>query len=436
MPYDLSILCVTRAEEEIIHLLDDLSYKAETLNAEFVIVVDSTSDRWVNIDCNVDKFATIKSQGYIESILDEAITYTTGKYILRIDDDESIPDQLLNWLLSKEYLLSDNWKFARCHLYPNIDHYITNPPLYPDHQTRLSIREKSGNRPHIHAGSPFGGGQLCPYPILHHKFIVKSIESRQNIINRYNTVQSGMGTSFAHFSTPELVYKPEEINLLPIFDIKPVHDDDYIDLIINHSLSMGMYQHLGEIKPFYQYLLTKNIKNIVEIGTLKGGTATLFHTLLSQYSPENSKLISIDLPDGRFGSKDFGYNQVNSEARNEQLSSNLSHFTGILGNSHDILTYNKVKSALNGKLVDLLFIDGDHTYEGVEQDFEMYSKLLNKNGIIAFHDILDTPIHRATGCEVNLFWDELKGLYSKDWKFTEFTVNGPWGGIGVIEGIK
>lgn len=36
--------------------------------------------------------------------------------------------------------------------------------------------------------------------------------------------------------------------------------------------------------------------------------------------------------------------------------------------------------------IDFLFIDGDHSYEGVKADFELYSKLLTDRGIIAIHD--------------------------------------------------
>jgi predicted O-methyltransferase YrrM len=37
--------------------------------------------------------------------------------------------------------------------------------------------------------------------------------------------------------------------------------------------------------------------------------------------------------------------------------------------------------------LDFLFIDGDHSYEGVKKDWEMYSPLVRKGGLIAFHDI-------------------------------------------------
>jgi hypothetical protein len=36
--------------------------------------------------------------------------------------------------------------------------------------------------------------------------------------------------------------------------------------------------------------------------------------------------------------------------------------------------------------IDILFIDGDHSYEGVKKDFELYSKILSDNGLIIIHD--------------------------------------------------
>jgi hypothetical protein len=36
--------------------------------------------------------------------------------------------------------------------------------------------------------------------------------------------------------------------------------------------------------------------------------------------------------------------------------------------------------------IDFLFIDGDHSYEGVKKDFELYSKILSDSGVIVLHD--------------------------------------------------
>ena len=36
--------------------------------------------------------------------------------------------------------------------------------------------------------------------------------------------------------------------------------------------------------------------------------------------------------------------------------------------------------------IDFLFIDGDHSYEGVKLDFNLYSTILSDNGVIIIHD--------------------------------------------------
>lgn len=36
--------------------------------------------------------------------------------------------------------------------------------------------------------------------------------------------------------------------------------------------------------------------------------------------------------------------------------------------------------------IDMLFIDGDHSYEGCKMDFDLYFPLIKKSGIIIFHD--------------------------------------------------
>ncbi|MGF1579478.1 MAG: class I SAM-dependent methyltransferase [Gemmataceae bacterium] len=41
--------------------------------------------------------------------------------------------------------------------------------------------------------------------------------------------------------------------------------------------------------------------------------------------------------------------------------------------------------------VDLVFIDGDHTYEGLRQDWEGWSPLVCPGGTVALHDSMPTP---------------------------------------------
>jgi len=82
---------------------------------------------------------------------------------------------------------------------------------------------------------------------------------------------------------------------------------------------------------------------------------------------------------------------------------------------------------LNGNQLDFIFIDGDHSYEGVKKDFEMYSPLVKKRGIIAFHDIVNEDPSRED-IKVPYFWYEIKKKYS----YKEIVVDKINYGIGIL----
>jgi hypothetical protein len=97
----------------------------------------------------------------------------------------------------------------------------------------------------------------------------------------------------------------------------------------------------------------------------------------------------------------------------------------LLGDSHDPAMVEQLEAMLDGDAIDLLFIDGDHTFEGVKQDYEMYSPLVRPGGMVAFHDVCGHPT--MPFIEVDRFWATLPG--DKE----EF-ISGPelWGGIGIL----
>jgi len=58
---------------------------------------------------------------------------------------------------------------------------------------------------------------------------------------------------------------------------------------------------------------------------------------------------------------------------------------------------------------DLIFIDGDHHYEGVKRDFENYRGLLSPRGVMLFHDVDPDHVFKTTaGGEAWRFWQELE----------------------------
>lgn len=65
-----------------------------------------------------------------------------------------------------------------------------------------------------------------------------------------------------------------------------------------------------------------------------------------------------------------------------------------------------LRKELKENLINILFINGDHHYEAVKEDFRMFAPLCN--GIIAFHGIETFRYKRRTVAEVWRFWDNLR----------------------------
>ena len=124
--------------------------------------------------------------------------------------------------------------------------------------------------------------------------------------------------------------------------------------------------------------------NVLEIGTVG---ATFF--LLSRLS--TGKKVSVDVRDMRprlhhfmFG-HDWRFFQGDSQT--PQMQTQVRSFC---------------------EEFDLIFIDGDHRYEGVKRDFENYRPLLSNRGVILFHDV--DPDHAFKGSaagDVWKFWADL-----------------------------
>jgi len=81
---------------------------------------------------------------------------------------------------------------------------------------------------------------------------------------------------------------------------------------------------------------------------------------------------------------------------------NVNNVPDIVGDSADPKTLKKLKMMLAGRKIDLLFIDGDHSYEGVKADYEIYEPLVHH--LIVFHDIHGVT-RRCPG--VNPYWEEI-----------------------------
>lgn len=152
---------------------------------------------------------------------------------------------------------------------------------------------------------------------------------------------------------------------------------------------VGLLQLIRELRP----------KTLLEIGSANGGT--LF--LLTRVSEPDAEIVSLDF-----------YHTPAQLVVFPTFARAQQRLTCLKADSHSVEMLRKVKEWLAGRQLDFLFIDGDHSYEGVARDYEMYGPLVRKGGMIAFHDIVPDFRTRhgvttsADAGGVPRFWEELR----------------------------
>lgn len=183
--------------------------------------------------------------------------------------------------------------------------------------------------------------------------------------------------------------------------------------LLSRSL-ISPLQVRSELECFAKIVKDSGTRKLMEIGRCKGGT--LF--VLARACQNHSTIISVDLT--RL-----------SPIRTRMLrtfAENSRKIHLLTADSHSPETLKMISETLQGDVLDVLFIDGDHSYDGVKCDFEMYAPLVRKGGLIAFHDIMEHPPEAR--CEVSVFWHEIKTQY-KHLEIIEDREQG-WAGIGVL----
>jgi predicted O-methyltransferase YrrM len=202
------------------------------------------------------------------------------------------------------------------------------------------------------------------------------------------------------------------------FGGRPGTIEEAIDYCVDRPILMAQVR--SEIVELGKILQAFPPRRSLEIGTNYGGTLLMLCTL----SPPGAQIISIDLPSGRFGGG-YPLRKIPLYRRFPRFGQRL-HL--IRADSHAAETRQRALHILSGEPLDYLFLDGDHTYDGVRRDFEMYAPLVRSGGIVAFHDIAEHK--REKDCGVDGFWSETKQRY----RHREIIADPKqgWAGIGVL----
>lgn len=117
---------------------------------------------------------------------------------------------------------------------------------------------------------------------------------------------------------------------------------------------------------------------VVEIGIYRGATRAFYEELLG------AEYICLD---------------INPETNPD-----------ILGDTKSDATYDALVRRLDGRKIDLLFIDGDHKYGAAKSDYERYSPLARH--LVVLHDVIARRDGMESVIEVFRLWEEIQAAES------------------------
>ena len=162
-------------------------------------------------------------------------------------------------------------------------------------------------------------------------------------------------------------------------------------IVKNNGGGLLIWQYPNQFSKYLCLLREQNINSYIEIGCRWGGTFVLTNEYLKMFNSIN-KSVAMDI--------------IDSPVVNYCISNNETQFIKINSQSEEFINY------MNNNYFDLIFIDGDHSYNGVKNDYEI-SK--NSGKIFVFHDIVNDECPGVVK-----FWTELKNNENDIYNFFEF----------------
>ena len=192
-----------------------------------------------------------------------------------------------------------------------------------------------------------------------------------------------------------------KLTRLPNFEFSPKYNSDVENW---HPHQAFAYDLVGELRP----------KVVVELGVHLGDSYFTFCQARREHGLD-SICYAVDTWEGDEQAGSYGeevYSIV--KAYNEKYYADFSYLIRS--------TFNESKSQFDNNSIDLLHIDGLHTYEAVKEDFENWLPKVKKGGIILIHDV----VAKNSGFGTWKFWEKLQG------QFPSFTFQSGWG-LGVLQ---
>ncbi|MBU0612351.1 class I SAM-dependent methyltransferase [Patescibacteria group bacterium] len=188
-----------------------------------------------------------------------------------------------------------------------------------------------------------------------------------------------------------------------------------------HQKFLKVYSNLKQADDIFTHLTTAEKRKLfelaskidngyaVEIGSFVGASACF----LSAGMNNSTKLICIDTWENDAMSE--GKRDTKKEF-DENTQTSQTKIIKVQGYSTNVVEDIKAIT----QEIDLLFIDGDHSYEGCKADWDLYSPYLKSGSCVIFHDcgwaegvrrVIEEdakPLMSSYGSLPNMFWGYIK----------------------------
>ena len=214
--------------------------------------------------------------------------------------------------------------------------------------------------------------------------------------------------------------------------VKNEFENFYVDIGPEHGILQGLdYEGANTHCTQCLYTLTRltRAKNILEIGSYHYKTTNQIAKAIDDTHGKTTvgKVITFDVIDGGYDAgKTYEISSPRVEANfwypyKTEDTQKLDKTKFVLENfeyvNEELVNFNKniLKNICDDfeiDFFDLIFIDGDHTEEGIKNDFDVINQFANKDTLIVIDNIWDVRL-----LEVKEFFDKQNFI---KWNFKEF----------------